>query len=218
MRRLMAFMLLFLLAVPVVALASDAKDPNNLAHGAEKEVHKEVHPTEASGGHAEAPKTYFGIPGWVLKVLNLIAFWGVLFYLIGKPVRKTLAARRESIRTAAVEATARRQKADQLASDIQARLGQIEGEVRAIHDRAAAEGERQKRELIAAAEVEAAKILQAARTEVDNRLKRARHELTELAGQLASDRAEALLRERVTEKDQHKLFEESLQQVGESNS
>ena len=142
----------------------------------------------------------------------------MLFYLIGKPVRKTLAARRESIRAAAVEASARRQKADQLASDIQARLGQIEGEVRAIHDRAAAEGERQKRELIAAAEVEAAKILQAARTEVDNRLKRARHELTELAGQLASDRAEALLRERVTEKDQHKLFEESLQQVGESRT
>ncbi len=214
MRRLVAFLLLLLLAIPVVAIASDANDSSKVAHGTETGV---VRSSEA-GGHAEAPKTYFGIPGWVLKVLNLIAFWGVLFYVIGKPVKKTLASRRDSIRAAAVEATARRQKADQLASDIQARLSQIEGEVRAIHERAAVEGERQKRELIASAEAEAAKILQAARTEVDNRLKRARHELTELAGQLASDRAEALLRESITEKDQHKLFAESLQQVGESQS
>ncbi|MGZ8797484.1 MAG: hypothetical protein ACXW2F_09070, partial [Thermoanaerobaculia bacterium] len=78
-----------------------------------------------------------------------------------------------------------------------------------------AEGQRQRQELIAAAEAEAAKILQAARNEVDNRLKSARRELTEYAGQLATERAESILRETITESDQRKLFEESLRQVGE---
>jgi F-type H+-transporting ATPase subunit b len=217
MRKLLAVLLL-LLIFPVVVLASDATDPNNVAQGAEKAVHKEAHPTEDSGGHHEQPKTYFGIPAWILKILNLIVFWGVLLWLIGGPVKKALANRRESIKQASVQAAERRQKADQIASEIQGRLDAIEQEVRAIHERAQVEGERQKRELIAAAEAEAAKIMQSAKLEVDNRLKRARQELTEMAGQLATERAEALLRERITEQDKHKLFEESLRQVGETRA
>jgi F-type H+-transporting ATPase subunit b len=105
-----------------------------------------------------------------------------------------------------------------MASEIQARLSAIEAEVRAIHERAETEGERQKRELMATAETEAQKILTTARTEVDNRLKHARAELTEYAGQLASERAEAILRETITEKDQKNLFQESLREVGEVHS
>ncbi|HXH42098.1 MAG TPA: ATP synthase F0 subunit B, partial [Thermoanaerobaculia bacterium] len=129
-----------------------------------------------------------------------------------------LAARSVQIRTDAEEARARRAKADQLAADIQARLTQIENDVRAIQERAQAEGEKQKRELIEAAEAEAQRILQSARNEVDNRLKRARHELTEYAGELATQRAEQILRETVTDKDRERLFDESLREVAEAQS
>jgi len=74
----------------------------------------------------------------------------------------------------------------------------------------------QKRELIAAAEAEAQKILQAARHEVDNRVKHARQELTEFAGQLASDRAEQILREKITDEDRRKLFADSVREVGQA--
>ena len=87
-----------------------------------------------------------------------------------------------------------------------------------IHERAQAEGERQKRELIAAAEAEAQKILQSARNEVDNRLKRARHELTEYAGELATQRAEQILREKITDNDRERLFDESVREVAEARS
>ncbi len=56
-------------------------------------------------------------------------------------------------------------------------------------------------------------ILAAARSEVDNRVKHARQELTEYAGQLASDRAEQLLREKITDEDRKKLFAESVREV-----
>jgi F-type H+-transporting ATPase subunit b len=165
--------------------------------------------------HHETPK-FLGIPTWIFKLVNLIAFLGVLWYFLAGPLKKAFAERHEKVRAEAEEARARRAKADQLASDIEARLAQIENDVRSIRERAQADGERQKRELIAAAEAEAKKILQAARSEVDNRVKHARKELTEYAGQLASDRAEQILREKITDEDRKKLFADSVREVGQA--
>lgn len=191
------------------------------AHGAEKAMHDEAHPAEAEHGAAAEEhheQTYFGIPGWILKLANMILFLGVLIYFVGGPVKKAFAERSAAIRRAADEARDRREKADRMADQIQARLSAIEAEVRGIHERAQAEGERQKRELMTAADAESQKILATARNEVDNRLKLARTELTEFAGQLASERAEQILRENITEQDQKKLFQESLHEVAEVRS
>jgi F-type H+-transporting ATPase subunit b len=195
------------------------KSGGTAAHGAENEAHEVAHPSEhgaAAEEHHE--KTYFGIPGWILKLANMLLFIGVLVYFVKGPVSKAFAERSEAIRRANEEARERRARADQMAGEIQARLAAIEAEVRSIHERAEAEGERQKRELIAAAETESQKILAVARNEVDNRLKHARTELTAFAGQLAAERAEQILREKITEQDQRKLFQDSLQQVGEVRS
>jgi F-type H+-transporting ATPase subunit b len=213
MRRLL--LILLLLAAPAL-LAQVDKTGGSAAHGAEAETHEQVHPEEGAAPGAEHhEKTYFGIPGWILKIANVILFIGVLVYLAGGPVKKAFGERTQAIRQASVEAKERREKADRMAGDIQARLAAIEAEVRAIHERAAIEGERQKRELMAAAEAESQKMLTSARNEVDNRLKHARKELTEFAGQLATQRAEEILREKITEQDQRNLFQESLREVGE---
>jgi F-type H+-transporting ATPase subunit b len=212
-------LVLLLLLIPAFAFAqNDSNDANNVAHGAATATHEQAHAMAANGEEHEAPKTYFGMPGWILKLVNMLLFIGVLGWLIGGPAKKALAERRLQIQADAQEARARRAKADQLAGDIQARLTQIENDIRAIHERAQAEGERQKRELIAAAEAEAQKILQSARNEVENRLKHARHELTEYAGELATQRAEQILREKVTDQDRERLFEESVREVAEAKS
>jgi F-type H+-transporting ATPase subunit b len=192
--------------------------PNNVAHGAEKTMHKEAHPGEehgaegaAEGGHHE--RTYFGIPGWILKLANLIAFLGFLGYLLAKPIKKALADRRQVIGGQLTEAEARRRKSDQLATDIQARLSQIEGEVDSILQRARAEGEKQKQEIVAAAEGEAQKIMTAAQSQVDARLKAAREELTAYARQLATERAHTLIANNMTDEDRRRLFAESVQKI-----
>jgi len=187
--------LLLLLIVPVIAFAQ---------HG------------EASAEHHEEGAKFLGMPAWIFKLVNMILFIGVLWYFLVGPVKKAFADRHEKVRAEAEEARARRAKADQLAADIETRLAQIENDVRSIQERAQADGERQKRELIAAAEAEAKKILQSARSEVDNRVKHARQELTEYAGQLASDRAEQILREKITDEDRKKLFAESVREVGQA--
>jgi F-type H+-transporting ATPase subunit b len=220
MRGRLVFLILLLLFVPALLLAQHSSTASGdvAAHGSEKAA---VEKSQPNGEHAEgkeAEKTYFGVPGWILKIVNMILFIGFLVWFAGGPVKTALANRTVEIRKAADEARERRAKADSLAADIQKRLSQIEADVKAIHDRAEQEGERQKRELIAAAEAEAQKILTAARNEVDNRLKHARHELTEYAGQLASERAEAILRQSITDADQQKLFQESLTEVREVQS
>ncbi len=217
MRRLL--LIILLLVITPVLFAQVDKSGGSAAHGAESETHEKVHPEEGAAAGAEHhEKSYFGIPGWILKIANMVLFIGVLAWLAGGPVKKAFADRTQAIRAAAVEARERREKADRMAGEIQARLAAIEAEVRAIHERAATEGERQKRELMTAAEAESQKMLAAARNEVENRLKHARTELTEFAGQLASERAEAILREKITEQDQKNLFQESLHEVGEVHS
>jgi F-type H+-transporting ATPase subunit b len=211
MRRL-AFVVLLLIVLPAYVFAQPA---NDVAHGSEKAAHEVAHPNEEHGGAHEEPK-FLGLPAWIFKLVNMIAFIWVLWYFLAGPVKKAFADRHTKVRAEAEEARARRAKSDQLAADIEARLKQIEEDVRSIRERAVADGERQKRELIAAAEAEAQKILQSARNEVDNRVKHARQELTEYAGQLASDRAEQLLRENITDDDRRKLFAESVREVSQA--
>jgi F-type H+-transporting ATPase subunit b len=195
-----------------LAQKPESQQPNAVAHGSEKVGSEAAHPGEQHGGPHEGPK-FLGLPSWIWKLANMIAFIAFLGWLIGGPVKRALAARHEQIRHEAEEARERRAKADQMAADIQARLSQLEEEVRLVRERAQSEGERQKQELIAAAEAEAQKILQGARSEVDNRLKNARHELTEYAGQLASERAEQMLRDKITDADKQKIFRQSLNEV-----
>jgi F-type H+-transporting ATPase subunit b len=214
MRRLL--LILILIVAPAILAETDTSAPTHdttgatAAHGAENAASEQAH---GQPGHEES--NFLGLPRWVWKLANMLLFIGALAYFVGGPVKRAFAERSGQIQRAAEEAKERRVKADQMAGDIQARLTAIEQEVRSIHERAQAEGERQKRELIAAAEAEAQKILAAAKTEVENRLKLARNELTAYAGQLASDRAEQILREKITPDDQKKLFQESLREVGE---
>lgn len=201
-------LLLAVLAVPLFAVDSGA----SVARGAASETHEEV-AGEDHGGEAHETQTYLGIPAWVLKLLNLILFIGLLWWLLAGPIGKGLAARREKIRADLAQAAERRQKADRLAADIQERLDSIEKEVGSILRRAEEEGERQKSEMIAAAEAEAAKLLATARSAVDAQLKAARQELTEYAGQLASERALSILETQMTDADRKKAFAEGLENV-----
>ncbi len=210
MKNLAIALLLMLFAA--FAFAEKPQAPNNVAHGAEKVGAETAHPGENVGGPTEGPK-FLGLPAWIWKLINMVGFLAFLGWALGGPVKNALASRHQQIQREAVEARERRAKADQMAQDIQTRLSQLEEEVRLIRERALTEGERQKREMIAAAEAEANKILQSARNEVDNRLKHARHELTEYAGQLASERAEELLRDKITDADREKLFRDSLREV-----
>ncbi len=209
---LVAVLLAF--AVSAVASAETAPQSGDVAHGAEKTGAELARPGEDVGEHHEQPK-FLGMPSWIFKLINMILFISVLVYFLKGPLGSAFRDRRAAIQSQLVEAQERRTKADRLAQDIQARLDQIEGEVASILQRARQEGERQRAELLAAAEVESQKILANARNEVDMNLKAARLALSAHARHLATQRAEQLLREAMTDSDRRRLFDESVQQVSQ---
>lgn len=214
-----AAVFLFLIA-PLDAAPVEVAHPqtDQVAHGAEKEAHQAAHPAEDHGAGHAAPKTYFGIPGWLLKLLNMIAFVAVLVYLTKGPVGTAFRDRNAQIRAQFAEAQARRARAESMASEIQGKLTELDRDVESILARAREDGERQKEEMLAAARAESEKVLAAARTEIDLRLKRARQELTELAAELAATRAHSLLAASLTDADRKKLFRESVERVAEVQS
>ena len=218
MKRALILFAAILIAVAAFAQHEEKPQAGSVAHGAEKETHETAHPTEPHGEHHQAERTYFGIPGWILKLVNMFLFIGLLVWLLRKPIKSAFQARGERIRADLAEARERREKSDRMAAEIQGRLDKIEDEVAMILRRAEEEGERQKQELIAAANEEAEKIVRAARNEVDARVKLARKELTDYAGELAAQRAHQILRDTMTETDQKKIFDESLEAVARERS
>ncbi|HUO85287.1 MAG TPA: F0F1 ATP synthase subunit B [Thermoanaerobaculia bacterium] len=218
-----ALLMTVLCAVPLfgqhepAATEEHAEVPaGEVAHGSEEVAHEQVHEGAAAegehGGEHEA-KSYFGIPGWILKLLNMILFAGLLIYFLKRPVMGMFAERRRKIRKDLEEAETRRQKADSLAADIQGRLSQIEAEVATILERAREEGERQKQQILETAQQESQKILAVAQSQIDQRVKQARRELTEYAGELATERAQRLLAESITDADRSQLFQESVDRI-----
>ncbi|MBI2215114.1 MAG: ATP synthase F0 subunit B [Acidobacteria bacterium] len=177
-----------------------------------------AHAAEAGGEASHVEQTYFGMPAWLLKLINIVVFLGLLGYLLKGPVSSAFKARGEQIRAELEEAKERNAKADRLAADIQSRLDQIEADVTAIVERAKVDGEKQKIEIIEAARLEAEKILAAARGEVDSRIKQARKELTEYAGQLAADKAHEVLNTSMTDADRKKVFADSVRAIEETRA
>lgn len=208
-RGLIVLTVLFLMAAPLPAGAQEhAPEPGEVAHASEEIAHDDAQEAAAHG-----PKSYFGIPGWLLKLINMILFIGVLVYFLKNPLTGAFRERKQKIRREMEEAEQRRQKADQMAGEIQARLDQIEGEVAGILERAREEGERQKQQMMVAAQQESEKILAAARSQIDRRVQQARRELTDYAGELATVRAQSILEESVSADDRRKLFADSVELI-----
>ena len=172
----------------------------------------------AGDGGEHAEKTYFGMPAWVLKLLNVAVFLGLLGWILKGPITSAFNARGEQIRAELAEAKERNAKADRLAADIQARLDQIQVDVANIVERAKADGEKQKAEIIEAARLEAEKILASARGEVDSQIKQARKELTDYAGELAAGKAQEMLATSMTDADRKKVFADSVRAIEETKA
>lgn len=217
MKRVAITIILLLMCGSLFAADPQAKSSIQASEEAAEQAREEV-TGEEEHGEAHESKRYLGVPDWIWQTLNLVVFFGLLAYLLRGPIGRAFRERREKIQLDLAEAKARQEKADRLAQDIQARLSQIESEVSAIVKKAEEDGERQRRELIAAAEAEAQKILANARSEVDARLKSAKQELTSYAGELATKRAHQMLQQSMTDADRKKLFDESLEQIVEKRS
>jgi F-type H+-transporting ATPase subunit b len=215
MRRLLVILLLISgLVVPLGAQQEPEAPlpPEAVARGAADVAHEIAHPEEAA---QHEDRRYFGIPGGILKFVNMVLFIGLLGWLLKGPIGRFFASRKESIRTRLADAEARREKADRMAEEIRGRLARVEAELEAIRSRADEEGARQHAQIVDSSNREAEKILTAARGEIDQRMKQARRELRHFAAELATERASGIVEGSIGEADRRKIFDESVARIRE---
>jgi F-type H+-transporting ATPase subunit b len=160
-------------------------------------------------GH-EAAKGFLGVPNLVWQITNLAAFLALLWYFLRKPIAEFFGNRRAEVAKMLAKADEDRARAEALANELARRLGEIETELTKLRDAARRDAEAEHAALLRQTEEDAARFLARARTDVENRVRAARAELTAYAGDLAVDAARELLAKNVTLEDEKRLVAEGV--------
>ena len=159
---------------------------------------------------AEGAETFLGLPTVVWKTANLLLFFGLMWWLLKKPLAGFFGERRAEVTKALAKAEEDRRRAEAMAAELNARLAQIETELANLKAAARRDAEAEHAKLLTQAEEESARIVSRTKGEIESRVRHARAELTGYAGDLALELARDLLARQVTPEDQKRLVAEGV--------
>ncbi len=166
----------------------------------------------AEGGHAD---TFLGLPVVLWKTANLLLFFGLTWWLLKKPFTSFFQERHGEIRKTLAKAEEDRTRAEALAAQLASRLAQIETELGNLKAAAKRDAAVEHETLLREAEAEAARLVERTKGEIESRVRHARVELTEYAGDLAVEMAREMLARGVTPEDQKRLVSAGITAVAE---
>jgi len=149
--------------------------------------------------------------------LNFLLLFGVLFFLLRKPLRTYFSERRATVRKDVEDAAALKKQAEERYAKWQRRLGELETELAGIRETARERAETEREHMLADARATAERIRQDAAAAVDQELRRARESLRQEASELAVELAAGILREQVTTQDRDRLLDEFIGRIERSS-
>jgi F-type H+-transporting ATPase subunit b len=188
--------------IAVLALSPAAAYASASAHGGPVEINWWTF-------HGHAPAL-----GWLL--VDFAIFLGALVFFVRKPLAEFLSTRALRVRRALDEAQEAKAAAEAKAAELDARLIDIDRELKALRDEIARAGERERAQLEADAKRMAERLTRDTEQQIESELDRAREELKREAVALAMDLAEKTLASRLSGADQNRLaarFAQSLTSV-----
>ncbi|MGH9628658.1 MAG: hypothetical protein ACRD7E_10020 [Bryobacteraceae bacterium] len=200
MRRVLVFALLFIIPVfviPVILAAQEGATPSAEAasgHAEEAVEHGESHEGQMAG------EIYW-------KWANFFLLAVVLGYLIGKYAGPFFSSRTQEIQQGIRDAAAMRADAEARAAAIEARIGNLAGEVEDMRRNSKEEVSAETARLQAETEKQIAKIQARAEQEIAAAAKNATQQLKEYSAELAMELAEQQIRNRMTPETQDELVE-----------
>lgn len=198
---LLGLFLLTVLAFP----GAYAAQPEHAPEGAAKE--------HAPAGEHEAESPW----ATPLKVLNFIALFGLLGYLLRKPAGEFFAGRTRAIQQGIAEARQARQAAAKRLAEIEHRLERLGDEIKVLREEAWRESAAQRERLRASAGAEADKILANAEAEINALARAARLELKSYTAQLAVEMAEERIKNQMNPEVQSRILRTYVQDLGDQN-
>jgi F-type H+-transporting ATPase subunit b len=159
------------------------------------------------GGKTSATMDFIG------KTVNFLILFGGLAFLLRKPLAAMLAKRSAGIQETIRLADAGKADAERKHGDSEARLYELEDEVRRMMATAegVAQGERERIAQLAAEE--ARRVRRFAEQEIDEQLRTAKQGLRAYAAEAATALARERIRRRLTPADQAALIERSIDRI-----
>lgn len=202
---LLAFSLFLLGGLAGLATAEPTDSHGQAAHGAAG--HAE--PGHGEAGHGEEHAESHG-PPLVPKLVNTVLFFGALGWFAGPWVLAQLRRRRAQIENDLSAAQRAREQAEARLAAMDARLTEVEGEVKQILEKASAQAEAEKNRILDAAKAEAQRLLESAEVQVGELEEQASRRLREQAADHAVTLARELVTKQLGDKDRTKLFDDYL--------
>lgn len=147
------------------------------------------------------------------RSINFIIFFGVLFFLLRKPLKQALADRRDSIQKELEELEAKKEAANREFQALEKRISNINEEREAILAEYKTEAEKEKQKIIENAQKTAARIIDQSQLTIQQELQKANQSLRQEMSEMAVRMAEDLLKKNITEDDQKVLIGEYLAKV-----
>lgn len=156
-----------------------------------------------------------GLPwgNFLLRVVNILIFLGIIWYAAGKIIKKFFVGRRASIVTEMEELDRLKKEAAAHLAEVERRVAGVEAECRALLEEGRAQAESLKAAILAEAEKQAAQIVEQARRSAEQEGKA---ELDAIRARMADDIVAAVekgLVERLDAAEQQKLIDNSLTKV-----
>ncbi|MCF8068161.1 MAG: ATP synthase F0 subunit B [Desulfobacterales bacterium] len=166
----------------------------------------------SGGGHGEAePK------GWVstdtYRVMNFVALAVGLFLLVRKPVGKALGSRITGIREQISDLENRKSEAEQKLAEYNNRLAQLDSEADKLVAEYIRQGEEARERILKEAEKNAEKLEAQAKRNIEHEFSQAKQKLQDEVLEKALEKAEAIIKAKITADDQEKMVDEYLEKV-----
>ena len=166
---------------------------------------------------AAGSRPAFAAAGWLatdtFRVMNFVVLFVGLFFLLRKPLKNALNARIKGIRDQLQDLESRKQTAEKELARYNEQLALLNEESKKIVDEYIKQGEAAQAKIIAEAESAAEKLHEQARRNIEHEFKQAEAALKEEVLEKALQRAEDIIKSKVSTEDQERLVDDYLEKV-----
>jgi len=159
------------------------------------------------------PSHFLGLPVALWKTANMLLFFGLLAYLLAKPLTAFFRGRTQAIARRLGDADRERAEAVSLRAELEARTARLSDEIVALQERLRQEGEREKAALERQGEEEARRLVQQVEREAERRVEEAREQLAAEAAAVAAELSVELLQREMTAEDRRRIFDQTLERL-----
>ncbi len=154
---------------------------------------------------------------WVFKLVNFGILVAVLVKFLGKPFKAFFANRANAVKTKVEEARKALEEAESLKKMYEEKLAKLDEEIAEFRKGVVEKTERERTRILKDAEAQAARIKEQAVLTYEQESREVSTRIKAEIAKLTIDRAEGLVKERITRADHDVMIEDFIQKVRSSN-